>query len=64
MIRLLPGGAPACLTVTVLDGLVLARSAFEHSANYESVIGFGRFRETAADDAFSDHSPIVATFED
>ena len=31
-------------TVTLLQGLVLARSAFEHSANYESVVAFGRFR--------------------
>ena len=50
MIRLLAGGAPACLTVTVLDGLVLARSAFEHSANYESVVAFGSFREIDGDD--------------
>jgi nitroimidazol reductase NimA-like FMN-containing flavoprotein (pyridoxamine 5'-phosphate oxidase superfamily) len=42
--RLLATGAPACLTVTLLEGLVLARSAFEHSANYESVVAFGRFR--------------------
>jgi nitroimidazol reductase NimA-like FMN-containing flavoprotein (pyridoxamine 5'-phosphate oxidase superfamily) len=45
MMRLLARGEPACLTVTLLDGLVLARSAFEHSANYESVVAFGRFRE-------------------
>jgi hypothetical protein len=31
------------LTVTILDGLVLARSVFEHSANYESVVAFGQF---------------------
>jgi uncharacterized protein len=43
MIRVLAGGAPACLTVTILDGLVLARSAFEHSANYESVVALGHF---------------------
>jgi nitroimidazol reductase NimA-like FMN-containing flavoprotein (pyridoxamine 5'-phosphate oxidase superfamily) len=42
-IRLLAGGAPACLTVTIVDGLVLARSAFEHSANYDSVMAFGSF---------------------
>jgi hypothetical protein len=41
--RALTDGAPACLTVTILDGLVLARSVFEHSANYESVVAFGRF---------------------
>jgi nitroimidazol reductase NimA-like FMN-containing flavoprotein (pyridoxamine 5'-phosphate oxidase superfamily) len=42
--RLLSRGEPACLTVTLLHGLVLARSAFEHTTNYESVIAFGRFR--------------------
>jgi nitroimidazol reductase NimA-like FMN-containing flavoprotein (pyridoxamine 5'-phosphate oxidase superfamily) len=42
--RLLAGGEPACVTVTLLQGLVLARSAFEHSANYESVVAFGRFQ--------------------
>jgi len=44
-IRALALGEPACIAVTVLDGLVLARSVFEHSANYESVVAFGRFRE-------------------
>jgi len=34
--------AQVCLTVTLLDGLVLARSAFHHSANYRSVMLFGR----------------------
>jgi uncharacterized protein len=41
--RILARGTPACLTVTTLHGLVLARSAFEHSANYESAVVFGRF---------------------
>ena len=36
------GGAPACLTVSLLDGLVLARSAMHHSANYRSVVLLGR----------------------
>lgn len=35
-------GIPACVTVTLLDGLVLARSAFHHSMNYRSVVVFGR----------------------
>src|SRR4029450_11202004 len=35
-------GAELCVTVTHLDGLVLARSAFHHSVNYRSVGGFGR----------------------
>ncbi len=43
-VRTLAAGVPACLTVTIVHGLVLARSAFEHSANYESVVAFGRFR--------------------
>ncbi len=34
----------ACVTVTLLDGLVLARSAFHHSVNYRSVMVFGRAR--------------------
>ncbi len=36
-----PGGVPVCLTVTHIDGLVLARSAFNHSMNYRSVMAFG-----------------------
>src|SRR6516225_7725870 len=40
--RTLAGGAPACLTVSLLDGLVLARSAMHHSANYRSVVLFRR----------------------
>ncbi len=35
------GGAPVCLTVTLVDGLVLARSVFHHSVNYRSVVVFG-----------------------
>ena len=35
-------GAPVCLTVTLLDALVLARSGFEHSVNFRSVMVFGR----------------------
>jgi uncharacterized protein len=45
MMRLLAAGSPACVTITLLDGLVLARSAFEHSANYESVVLLGRFQK-------------------
>ena len=48
--RLLARGEPACVAVTVLDGLVLARSVFEHSANYESVVAFGRFHEVTGND--------------
>jgi uncharacterized protein len=35
-------GAPACLTVSLIDGLVLARSAMHHSANYRSAVLLGR----------------------
>lgn len=41
-LRALAGGIPACLTVTLLDGIVLARSVFEHSMNYRSVVVLGR----------------------
>jgi uncharacterized protein len=34
-------GTPVCVTVTLLDGLVLARSTFHHSMNYRSVVVFG-----------------------
>jgi nitroimidazol reductase NimA-like FMN-containing flavoprotein (pyridoxamine 5'-phosphate oxidase superfamily) len=46
-LRTLADGAAACVTVTIVDGLVLARSVFEHSANYESVMAFGRFTPVA-----------------
>ena len=45
MIRALAAGAPACVTVTLLDGLVLARSAFHHSMNYRSVVVLGTATE-------------------
>ena len=41
MMKLLQRGAEVCVTVTLLDGLVLARSAFHHSLNYRSVVIFG-----------------------
>lgn len=41
MLRALEKGVPACVTVTHVDGLVLARSAFHHSMNYRSAIVFG-----------------------
>ncbi len=45
MLRELETGVPACVTVTLVDGLVLARSAFHHSMNYRSVIAFGTARK-------------------
>ena len=54
--------AEVCLTVTLMDGWVLARSAFNHSANYRAAMCFGRPAlvesaedKTAALKAFSDH---------
>lgn len=44
MLRALSGGIPACVSVTLVDGLVLARSAFHHSMNYRSVVAFGSAR--------------------
>src|SRR5947209_13837357 len=41
-LRELSAGVPACLTVTLLDGIVLARSVFEHSINYRSVVIIGK----------------------
>jgi nitroimidazol reductase NimA-like FMN-containing flavoprotein (pyridoxamine 5'-phosphate oxidase superfamily) len=42
LLRTAAGGVPVCLTVTLVDGLVLARSAFHHSMNYRSAVLFGR----------------------
>jgi nitroimidazol reductase NimA-like FMN-containing flavoprotein (pyridoxamine 5'-phosphate oxidase superfamily) len=42
MLKSLAGGIEACVTITLIDGLVLARSAFHHSMNYRSVMIFGR----------------------
>jgi hypothetical protein len=44
MLKALGQGTEVCVTVTLLDGLVLARSAFHHSMNYRSVVVFGRAR--------------------
>jgi nitroimidazol reductase NimA-like FMN-containing flavoprotein (pyridoxamine 5'-phosphate oxidase superfamily) len=44
MLRELSTGVPACVTVTHVDGIVLARSAFHHSMNYRSVVAFGTAR--------------------
>lgn len=44
MLRALASGVEVCVTVTLLDGLVLARSAFHHSMNYRSVVILGKAR--------------------
>jgi nitroimidazol reductase NimA-like FMN-containing flavoprotein (pyridoxamine 5'-phosphate oxidase superfamily) len=62
MLKALGAGADVCVNVTLVDGLVLARSAFHHSINYRSVVVFGRARvvesveeKTAALLAFMEH---------
>lgn len=62
MLRTLKAGVEVCVTVTLLDGLVLARSAFHHSMNYRSVVVFGRAMQVEADEeklealrAFTEH---------
>jgi nitroimidazol reductase NimA-like FMN-containing flavoprotein (pyridoxamine 5'-phosphate oxidase superfamily) len=44
MVRQLAAGLEVCVTVTLVDGLVLARSAFHHSMNYRSAVVLGRAR--------------------
>ena len=58
MLRNLAGGQPACLTVTHLDSLVLARCGFNHSADYRSVMAFGHAR--LVDDPAQKASALVA----
>ena len=41
LVNELSAGLPACISVTMVDGLVLARSHFHHSVNYRSVVAFG-----------------------
>lgn len=50
LLRVARSGAPLCITVTLVDGLVLARSLFHHSMNYRSVVVFGRGQEVTAPD--------------
>jgi hypothetical protein len=45
MLRSVRGGVDLCVTVTLLDGLVLARSVYNHSMNYRSAVVLGRARE-------------------
>ncbi len=47
MMRSLANGIEVCVSVTLLDGLVLARTAFHHSMNYRSVVIFGTATATA-----------------
>jgi hypothetical protein len=60
-LRAMAAGAPACLTVSLIDGLVLARSAMHHSANYRSAMLIGRAR--LVDDAEEKHAALQAVVE-
>jgi nitroimidazol reductase NimA-like FMN-containing flavoprotein (pyridoxamine 5'-phosphate oxidase superfamily) len=50
MLRTIEQGVPVCVTVTVLDGMVLARSAFHHSMNYRSVVILGTAEKVTGDE--------------
>lgn len=56
LIKQLGHGVEACVSMTIVDGLVLARSHFHHSANYRSVVAFGRAR--VLDDATAKTSAL------
>ncbi|HEX8174930.1 MAG TPA: pyridoxamine 5'-phosphate oxidase family protein [Pyrinomonadaceae bacterium] len=62
MLRAMAWEADVCVTVTLLEGLVLARSAFHHSMNYRSVVIFGRAKVISSEQeklealrAFTEH---------
>lgn len=60
MMRLLSSGAPVCVTVTLLDGLVLARSVMHHSMNYRSAVIFATPRAvTDPDELWHAYEVIV-----
>src|SRR6202030_2433380 len=61
MLRNLDKGVPVCITVTLLDGLVLARSVFNHSMNYRSVVVLGT--ATLVDDPAEKLSALRALSE-
>ena len=50
-----------CLTVTLVDGLVLARSAFHHSMNYRSAVLFGRAEAVDGDEKERACAPSAST---
>lgn len=60
MMRRLASGVEACVAVTHLDGLVLARSAFSHSMNFRSVVAYGRFEVVSE----ADKPAVLAAFMD
>ena len=61
MLKRLLDGSEACVTITHLDGLVLARSAFNHTMNYRSVMIYGQFKKI--DDVAQQHAAMEALME-
>lgn len=61
MLRNLSAGVDVCVTVTILDGLVLARSAFHHSMNYRSVVILGKAK--LVDDEKEKDAALIALSE-
>ena len=60
MMKRLASGVQACVAITHLDGMVLARSAFSHSMNFRSVVIYGRF-ETVPD---AEKAAVLSAFMD
>jgi nitroimidazol reductase NimA-like FMN-containing flavoprotein (pyridoxamine 5'-phosphate oxidase superfamily) len=60
MLRELETGVSACVNVTIVDGLVLARSAFHHSMNYRSVVAFGTARRIEGNEQKTEALRIIS----
>jgi nitroimidazol reductase NimA-like FMN-containing flavoprotein (pyridoxamine 5'-phosphate oxidase superfamily) len=61
MLKSLAGGIETCVSITLVDGLVLARSAFKHSMNYRSVVMFGL--ATRVEEGTEKEAALVALVE-
>jgi len=61
MLKTLAQGMDVCVTITLVDGLVLARSAFHHSINYRSVVVFGNAK--LVDDRAEKNAALLALSE-
>lgn len=59
MLQQLGSGAPVCVTVTHLDGIVLAKSVFNHSVNYRSVVVLGAARRVEGEEKLQALQAIV-----
>jgi len=58
-LSLLRQALPVCATVSILDGFVLARSAFRHSVNYRSVVALGHFAEVEGEEKLAALRAII-----